>query len=124
MKKKSRQLRTPNFVSKTFGANNRTQNLMANPQTREAATEQITQMITESGVPAWAYAEVGRQAEMALMDKSKYPMFVKFMVDRGLDTEENLKKPDPQMLAMLATIGKVAETMPDSAMPTQPQAQG
>ena len=121
MKKKSRQLRTPNFVSNTFGANNHTQNLMANPQTREAATEQITQMITESGVPAWAYAEVGRQAEMALMDKSKYPMFVKFMVDRGLDTEENLKKPDPQMLAMLATIGKVAETMPDSAMPTQPQ---
>jgi hypothetical protein len=51
-------------------------------------------------------------------------MFVKFMVQRGLDTEENLKKPDPQMLAMLATIGKVAETMPDSAMPTQPQAQG
>ena len=121
MKKKSRQLRTPNFVSNTFGANNRTQNLMANPHTREAATEQITQLITESGVPAWAYAEVGRQAEMALMDKSKYPMFVKFMVDRGLDTEENLKKPDPQMLAMLATIGKVAETMPDSAMPTQPQ---
>jgi hypothetical protein len=122
--KKSRQLRTPNFASRTFGTSNRTQNLMANPQTREAATEQITQMIQESGVPAWAYAEVGRQAEMALMDKSKYPMFVKFMVQRGLDTEENLKKPDPQMLAMLVTIGKVAETLPDSDMPTQPQAQG
>jgi len=124
MKKKSRQLRTPDFASKIFGASNRTQNLMANPQTREASTQQIVQMIEQSGVPAWAYAEVGRQAEMALMDKSKYPMFVKFMVDRGLDTEENLKKPDPQMLAMLATIGKVAETLPDSAMPTQPQAQG
>ncbi len=121
--KKSRQLRTPNFVSQTFGTNNRTQNLMANPQTREAATEKITDMIAESGVPAWAYAEVGRQAEMALMDKSKYPMFVKFMVDRGLDTEENLKKPDPQMLAMLVTIGKVAETLPDSEMPTPPQGQ-
>jgi hypothetical protein len=122
--KKSRQLRTPNFASRSFGANNRTQNLMANPQTREASTQQIVQMIEQSGVPAWAYAEVGRQAEMALMDKSKYPMFVKFMVERGLDTEENLKKPDPQMLAMLATIGKVAETLPDSEMPTQPQAQG
>jgi len=121
MKKKSRQLRTPNFVSNTFGANNRTQNLMANPQTREASTRQIVEMIEQSGVPAWAFAEVGRQAEMALMDKSKYPMFVKFMVERGLDTEENLKKPDPQMLAMLATIGKVAQTLPDSAMPTQPQ---
>jgi len=121
--KKSRQLRTPNFASRTFGTSNRTQNLMANPQTREAATEQITQMIAESGVPAWAYAEVGRQAEMALMDKSKYPMFVKFMVQRGLDTEENLKKPDPQMLAMLVTIGKVAETLPDSDMPTPPQGQ-
>jgi len=124
MKKKSSQLSIPNIASKSFGANNRTQNLMANPQTREASTEQIVKMIQESGVPAWAYAEVGRQAEMALMDKSKYPMFVKFMVERGLDTEENLKKPDPQMLAMLATIGKVAETLPDSAMPTQPQAQG
>jgi len=123
MKKKSQQLRTPNFASRTFGTSNRTQNLMANPQTREAATEQITQMIAESGVPAWAYAEVGRQAEMALMDKSKYPMFVKFMVQRGLDTEENLKKPDPQMLAMLVTIGKVAETLPDSDMPTPPQGQ-
>jgi hypothetical protein len=47
-------------------------------------------------------------------------MFVKFMVERGLETEEDLKKPDPQMLAMLATIGKVAETMPDSAMPQAP----
>jgi hypothetical protein len=122
--KKSRQLRTPNFASKSFGTSNRTQNLMANPQTREASTQQIVQMIEQSGVPAWAYAEVGRQAEMALMDKSKYPMFVKFMVERGLDTEENLKKPDPQMLAMLATIGKVAETLPGSEMPTQPQAQG
>ena len=122
--KKSRQLRTPNFASRSFGTSKRTQNLMANPQTREASTQQIVQMIQQSGVPAWAYAEVGRQAEMALMDKSKYPMFVKFMVERGLDTEENLKKPDPQMLAMLATIGKVAETMPNSAMPTQPQAQG
>jgi hypothetical protein len=121
MKKKSRQLRIPDFASKTFGANNRTQNLMTNPQTREASTKQIRDMIEQSNVPAWAYAEVGRQAEMALMDKSKYPMFVKFMVQRGLDTEEDLKKPDPQMLAMLATIGKVAETMPDSAMPTQPQ---
>jgi len=121
MKKKSRSIRTPNFVSKTFGANNRTQNLMANPQTREASTRQIVEMIEQSAVPAWAYAEVGRQAEMALMDKSKYPMFVKFMVERGLETEEDLKKPDPQMLAMLVTIGKVAETMPDSAMPTQPQ---
>jgi hypothetical protein len=119
--KKSRQLRIPNFASQTFGANNRTQNLMANPQTREASTRQIVEMIEQSGVPAWAFAEVGRQAEMALMDKSKYPMFVKFMVERGLDTEENLKKPDPQMLAMLATIGKVAETMPNSEMPTQPQ---
>ena len=120
MKKKSRQLRIPDFASKTFGANNRTQNLMANPQTREASTQQIRDMIEQSNVPAWAYAEIGRQAEMALMDKSKYPMFVKFMVQRGLDTEEDLKKPDPQMLAMLATIGKVAETMPDSAMPTAP----
>jgi hypothetical protein len=120
MKKKSRQLRIPDFASKTFGANNRTQNLMANPQTREASTQQIRDMIEQSNVPAWAYAEIGRQAEMALMDKSKYPMFVKFMVERGLDTEEDLKKPDPQMLAMLATIGKVAETMPDSAMPQAP----
>jgi hypothetical protein len=120
MKKKSRQLRIPDFASKTFGANKRTQNLMENPQTREASTQQIRDMIEQSNVPAWAYAEIGRQAEMALMDKSKYPMFVKFMVERGLDTEEDLKKPDPQMLAMLATIGKVAETMPDSAMPTAP----
>ena len=118
--KKVKSLRTPKFASRTFGVNNRTKNLMANPQTRDAATAQITKMIEESGVPAWAYAEVGRQAEMALMDKSKYPMFVKFMVERGLDTEENLKTPDPQMLAMLATIGKVAETMPNSAMPTAP----
>lgn len=118
--KKVKSLRTPKFASRTFGVNNRTKNLMANPQTRDAATAQITKMIEESSVPAWAYAEVGRQAEMALMDKSKYPMFVKFMVERGLDTEENLKTPDPQMLAMLATIGKVAETMPNSAMPTAP----
>jgi hypothetical protein len=120
MKKKSRPLRTPNFVSHTFGRNQASKKAQDPGQIQAAATEQITAMIEQGNVPAWAYAEIGRQAEMALMDKSKYPMFVKFMVERGLETEEDLKKPDPQMLAMLATIGKVAETMPDSAMPQAP----
>jgi hypothetical protein len=122
--KKARQLKIPTFGQpQAQQAVNRQQNLQKNPVTKAAASEQIVNMIKETGVPAWAYVEIGKQAEMAIHDKSKYPMFVKFMVDRGLETEEDLKEPNLPMLAMLVTIGKVAETLPNSTMPTQPQGQ-
>jgi hypothetical protein len=50
-------------------------------------------------------------AEAALTDKKKYPEFVKYMVSKRLETAEDLKKPDFQMMATMVVLGKVAEQM-------------
>ena len=84
-----------------------------NPVTKEQATEQITKVINESGMPPSMLAKIGKLAEKAIENKKDYKKFVDFMVSKKLETEETLKKPDYQMLASMAVIGKVAETMPD-----------
>lgn len=84
-----------------------------NPVTKEFATEQITQVINQSGMPPSMLAKIGNLAEQAIKDKSKYKQFVDFMVQHKLETAETMKKPDYQMLASMVVIGKVAETMPD-----------
>lgn len=89
------------------------QQMMDNPVTRDMATEQIIRVINESGMPPSMFAKIGDLAEKAINDKSKYKDFVKFMVDKQLEDEKSLKKPDFQMLASMVVIGKVAETMPD-----------
>lgn len=91
--------------------------MVANPVTRDAATQQITQMIQQSGMPPQMFAEIGRLSEAAIQDKKKYKDFVNYMVEKRLETAEDLAKPDYQMLASMAVIGKVAETM----APTQSQ---
>jgi len=48
---------------------------------------------------------------LALMDKKKYPEFVKYMTDKRLETAEDLKKPDFQMMGTMVVLGKVAEQM-------------
>lgn len=99
-------------------AMNRGQNLVKNPVTKDQATQEITRVINESGMPPQMFAEIGRLAEQAIQDKKKYPMFVEYMVKHRLETEESLKKPDFQMLASMVVIGKVAETM-GAGQPTQ-----
>lgn len=89
------------------------QQLVDNPVTREQATEQITKVINDSGMPPSMLAKIGQLAEQAIQDKSKYKQFVDFMVKNKLETAETLKKPDYQMLASMVVIGKVAESMPD-----------
>jgi hypothetical protein len=84
-----------------------------NPVTKEMATEKITQVINQSGMPPSMLAKIGKLAEESIHDKKKYQNFVNFMVQHKLETAESLKKPDFQMLASMAVIGKVAETMPD-----------
>lgn len=89
------------------------QQAIDNPVTREMATEQITRVIDESGMPPSMLAKIGKLAEDAINDPKKYKTFVDFMVKNQLETAETLKKPDYQMLASMVVIGKVAETMPD-----------
>lgn len=84
-----------------------------NPVTREMATDKITQVINQSGMPPSMLAKIGKLAEQAIKDKKDYKKFVDFMVKNKLETNETLKKPDYQMLASMVVIGKVAETMPD-----------
>lgn len=84
-----------------------------NPVSKEQATEKITEIINQSGMPPSMLAKIGNLAEQAIHDKSKYKDFVDFMVKNKLEKAEDLKKPDYQMLASMVVIGKVAETMPD-----------
>lgn len=87
------------------------QQAMANPVTRDQATAEAQQAIEASGMPPEMFVEMGRLAEAAIQDKKKYPAFVKYMVDKRLETAEDLKKPDFQMMATLAVLGKVAQDM-------------
>ena len=82
-----------------------------NPVTRDQATAEARAAIEASGMPPEMFVEMGRLAEAAIQDKKKYPAFVKYMVDKRLETAEDLKKPDFQMMATLAVLGKVAEDM-------------
>jgi hypothetical protein len=99
---------------------NRQQQVMKNPVTRDQATAESEAAIRNSGMPVEMFVEMGQLAEAALMDKKKYPEFVKYMTDKRLETAESLKKPDFQMLSTLVVLGKVAENMTPSET-AQPQ---
>lgn len=88
------------------------QQVMANPVTRDEATAKITEMIQQSGIQPQKFVEIGRLAEAAIQDKKQYSKFVDYMVREKMEDAKDLKKPDYQMLASLAVIGKVAETLP------------
>lgn len=87
------------------------QNKVNNPVTKEMATQQITDVVNNSGMPPQMFAEMGQLAEKAIHNKKKYKDFVDYMVKHKLEKAEDLKKPDYQMLASLVVIGKVASTM-------------
>lgn len=102
-------------------------NMVKNPVTKDQATQEITKVIQQSGMPVEMFVEMGQLAEDAVNDKKKYPKFVDYMVSKRLETAESLKKPDVQMLASMVVIGKVAETMvgqnptsPVNEAPVQP----
>ena len=90
---------------------NKQQQLVENPVTRDQATAEAEKVIQASGMPVEMFVEIGRLAEAALTDKKKYPEFVKYMVSKRLETAEDLKKPDFQMMATMVVLGKVAEQM-------------
>lgn len=93
---------------------NKGQQNVQNPVTKDMATEKITQVINQSGMPPSMLAQIGQLAENAIHNPKDYKKFVDFMVSKHLEKAENLKKPDYQMLASMAVIGKVASTMPDN----------
>jgi hypothetical protein len=99
---------------------NRQQQVMKNPVTRDQATAESEAAIRGSGMPVEMFVEMGQLAEAAILDKKKYPEFVKYMTDKRLETAESLKKPDFQMLSTLVVLGKVAENMTPSET-AQPQ---
>lgn len=84
---------------------------MTNPVTRDQATAEAESAIRSSGMPVEMFVEMGQLAEAAIQDKKKYPEFVKYMVDKRLETADSMKKPDFQMMATLVVLGKVAENM-------------
>lgn len=109
-----RTLQVPDFSNiQAKQSVNKQQNIAKNPVTKQMATDKITQMVNQSGIPPSMLAQIGQLAEQAIHDPKKYPQFVNFMVQHKLETAEELKKPDYQMLGMMVVVGKVAQTMPD-----------
>ena len=78
--------------------------------------DQVISVINEAGMPPYILVELGQLAEDAINDKSKkaYKKYVDYMVERGMETREDLKKPDYQFMAMMVAMGKVAAQMPES----------
>lgn len=76
---------------------------------RDAATERVTAIIEKSGIPPERFVEMGQLCEAALQDPKQYPAYVKYMVDRRLETAESMAKPDYQMMASQIVMGRVAQ---------------
>ena len=99
------------------------QQVIQNPVSRDEATKQILDVIQQSGIPPQKFVEIGQLAEDAIADKKKYSKFVDYMVREQMEDAQDLKKPDYQMLGMLAVIGKVAQTLPPQPEFDNPQVQ-
>lgn len=104
-------------------AMNKGVNNVKNPVTKDEATKQITEVIKNSGMPVEMFVEIGNLAQQAIEQPKTYQKFVDYMVQKKLETPEDLKKPDYQMLASLVVIGKVAETLPKEGMQPTEQTQ-
>lgn len=105
------------YANKIIG---KQQNIVKNPVTKDQATQQITEVINNSGMPPQMFVEIGQLAEQAIQDPKQYKNFVDYMVTKKLETAEDLKKPDYQMLASMVVIGKVAETLSEQGQqPTE-----
>lgn len=113
MKKKSRvNVKIPPIGAQYAGrAVQRQQQAVKNPVTRDAATKQITDMINQSGMPPEMFVEIGALADAAIRDPQQYSKFVDYMVEKRLESREDLKKPDYQLLASMVVIGEVAKTL-------------
>lgn len=92
-------------------AMNKGVNNVKNPVTKDEATQKITEVIKNSGMPPEMFVEIGSLAQQAIEQPKTYQQFVDYMVTKKLEKAEDLKKPDYQMLASLVVIGKVAETL-------------
>ena len=88
--------------------------MVQNPVSKDQATQQITQLINQSGMPPKMFVKIGKLCEDAINDPKKYKNLVNFMVKEKLETAESMKKPDYQMLASMVVIGKVAQSLPDT----------
>jgi hypothetical protein len=79
----------------------------------EVIKQQVIQVIQQTGMPLDVLIELGQLAEAALNDPSgaAYKKYVDYMVSRGMERAEDMKKPDFQMMGMLIAMGKVAEEM-------------
>lgn len=77
--------------------------------TRDAATERVTGIIEKSKIPPEKFVEMGQLCEAAIQDPKQYPAYVKYMVDRRLETAESMAKPDYQMMASMVVMGRVAQ---------------
>jgi hypothetical protein len=96
---------------------------LANPVTRDQVTQQVTEMIQQSGIQPQKFVEIGQLAEDAINDKKKYSKFVNYMVREQMEDAKDLKKPDYQMLASLVVIGRVARDLPPQPEFDDPQVQ-
>ena len=79
--------------------------------TKQAAEDRVTKIIENSGIPPERFVEMGQLCEAALQDPKQYPAYVKYMVDRRLETPESMAKPDYQMMASQVVMGRIAQGM-------------
>ena len=81
-----------------------------NPVSREKHTAELRKLIEQSPVPKEDLIKIGRLAEAAIKDKSKYSDYAQYFIDKGVDPEK-MKKPDYQAMSSLVVLSKVAQGM-------------
>jgi len=80
----------------------------ANPQVEKAKADILAQL-QEQGIDPQSMVELAKAAEMALNDKTLYPMFLDRAVQLGIADEDDLKEKaiDYQVLSSIIVAGKL-----------------
>lgn len=77
-----------------------------------AVKQEINELISSGQATPDLIVKVGNMAESTLMNKSLYPIFKEQIVKLGVLDEPDLSPtPDPSMLVIFVTLGKVAQQM-------------
>jgi hypothetical protein len=80
----------------------------ADPQVAKAKADVMAQL-QEQGINPQAMIELAKAAEMALKDKTLYPMFLERAMELGIADEDDLKDKaiDYQVLGSIIAVGKL-----------------
>lgn len=83
----------------------------------QKAKEQLKQIMTQYNIPADNLIKAGKMGEMALKDKSTYPMLIQMAVKEGLLNPADARPGfDYRLVASAITAGRIAKELKEEGV--------